>query len=202
MKLIWPENNKIQYLVGIDEVGRGPIAGPVTLGIFAIDKKSIKKLEGFLKEISLKDSKQLSHNKRVEIFKLVKKHKFIFSTVSLGANHVDKDGISKCIKKSISKLLKKYNCKNTHVRLDGSLRAPEDFIYQETIIKGDEKDPLIALASIMAKVTRDKYMVKLLSKYPKYGFEKHKGYGTKEHRNAIKQWGICDVHRRSYCSNI
>jgi ribonuclease HII len=98
--------------------------------------------------------------------------------------------------------LKKQSTFNTHIRLDGSLKAPKEFIHQETIIKGDEKDPLIALASIVAKETRDSYMVKLSSKYPKYGFEKHKGYGTKEHRVAVKKNGLTEVHRKSYCTNL
>lgn len=202
MKLNWPKNNKIKYLVGIDEVGRGPLAGPVTLGIFILDKKSLLKFNNFLKTISLKDSKQLSHIKRVEILNKLKATKFSFNTFSVSAKQIDKNGISHSIKFAIKNLLKKQSTLNTHIRLDGSLKAPAEFIYQETIIKGDEKDPLIALASIVAKETRDSYMVKLSSEYPKYGFERHKGYGTKAHRTAIKKRGLTGVHRKSYCSKI
>jgi len=202
MKLNWPKNNKIKYLIGIDEVGRGPLAGPVTLGIFILDKKSLLKFNNFLKTISLKDSKQLSHLQRIEIFKKIKTKNFFYGTFSVSAKQIDKNGISHSIKFAIKNLLKKQSTLNTHIRLDGSLKAPAEFIYQETTIKGDEKDPLIALASIVAKETRDSYMVKLSSKYPKYEFEKHKGYGTKAHRMAIKNHGLTEVHRKSYCSNI
>ena len=88
------------------------------------------------------------------------------------------------------------------VLLDGGLKAPREFIYQKTIIKGDEKELSISLASIAAKVTRDAYMTKLAKKYPAYGFEIHKGYGTKKHREAIKKHGPSEVHRMSFLGRI
>ena len=88
------------------------------------------------------------------------------------------------------------------VLLDGGLRAPKRFMYQKTIIRGDEKEYAIALASIMAKVTRDRKMVKLSKKYPLYGFNSHKGYGTKKHYEKIKKCGLCELHRRSFLKQL
>jgi ribonuclease HII len=90
------------------------------------------------------------------------------------------------------------------VLLDGGLRAPNEFTYQETIIKGDQKEKVIGLASILAKVTRDRYMDRLGKRpeYQKYGFTVHKGYGTKDHRQAIQKHGCTDIHRVTYCKNI
>ncbi len=119
---------------------------------------------------------------------------------------VDKIGISRAtmlvVKRSIKKLSSawKYDSQ-VEILLDGLLHAPAEY-KQKTIIKGDEKEPIISLASIIAKVTRDKYMTKLAETYPEYGFESHKGYGTKKHYESIKKYGISDVHRRSFLKNL
>jgi ribonuclease HII len=89
-----------------------------------------------------------------------------------------------------------------HILLDGGLKAPEEYMHQETIIKGDEKEPIIALASIAAKVLRDQMMEELAEVHPEYGFENHKGYGTNEHYKAIKKHGLTAYHRRSFLSNF
>ena len=123
-----------------------------------------------------------------------------FVVISVGNKTVDKIGIvsalNLCVKKCLEKLI--LLPEDTHIILDGSLYAPKIYKNQETIIRGDEKESLIAAASIVAKVSRDWYMSNLPEKYKVYGFEKHKGYGTKSHYAAIKEYGVSDIHRRSF----
>lgn len=122
-------------------------------------------------------------------------------SVSMVSNEIiDKRGISHAINLAIKRGLKKVvaNPKNSQILLDGRLFAPVEFKNQKTIIRGDEKETSIALASIVAKVTRDRYMVRLSKKFPKYGFGKHKGYGTRDHYKAIKKHGLTKFHRKSF----
>jgi ribonuclease HII len=96
----------------------------------------------------------------------------------------------------------KLNPERVDVRLDGLLRAPGEYVYQKSIVRGDAKEKVIGLASIVAKVTRDHHMVRLAKMYPEYRFEIHKGYGTLAHRKAIKKLGLSPVHRKNFCSRI
>lgn len=188
-----------KYYIGIDEVGRGPIAGPVT--VCAVLSFSGQELEDFK---GIKDSKKLTEKGREDWFRKIKKsraEKIVdFSVFSVGNRTIDKIGIVASIHLCILNCLKKLNSpeEETLVILDGGLKAPENYKYQETIIKGDEKEPLIAMASIVAKVSRDWHMSNLPEKYKGYSFDKHKGYGTKAHYEAIKNHGISDLHRRSF----
>jgi ribonuclease HII len=188
-----------KFLVGIDEVGRGPIAGPVAVGAFIfLTRKANKLFRG------VKESKQLSEEKREEWFVKIlraQKEKHVDFSVSFQSEKViDEEGISyaikKCLETSIKKL--KVNPTKTLVLLDGGLKAPIEYIHQKTIIKGDMKEQVIALASICAKVMRDRKMKRLGEKYPDYGFEMHKGYGTKAHYEAIMIYGLSSLHRRSF----
>jgi ribonuclease HII len=117
---------------------------------------------------------------------------------------IDTKGISPAIKKGIAECLKKLNASehDCEILLDGSLKAPQEFIFQKTIIKGDEKEYPIGLASIAAKVIRDRKMEQYAMKYPEYGFDVHKGYGTDSHRKMIKKHGPSKIHRRSFLKNI
>ena len=201
---------KPKYIIGVDEVGRGPIAGPVTVGAFVVsapDYASVRKLFRGVKE-----SKQLSEKKRQEWFakiESVRKSGLIdFAVVSIGEKIIDGRGLSHCLKIALRKTLNSLNMlKGTprdrcRVLLDGGLKAPAEFIDQQTIIKGDEKEILIALASICAKVTRDRRMCQYSLKYPQYGFHIHKGYGTRAHYDAVKAFGMCRLHRKSFLRNI
>ena len=109
-------------------------------------------------------------------------------------------GLSHCIKKAVRNVLDELatNPLEVEVRLDGSLFAPREFVFQRTIIKGDEKEPIISAASIIAKVTRDKMMEEFAREYPLYGFEEHKGYGTAAHKKAIRAYGATPIHRKSF----
>lgn len=188
-------------IVGVDEVGRGPLAGPVTVCAFGIQKKHydevLKRLAG------ITDSKKLTEKKRdffVEIIKGLKKEgKVEISISSVSAKVIDKDGISAALRAALNRSVKNItkNYKNPFIYLDGSLYADKKFS-QETIIKGDGKNWLIGSASVVAKVTRDTQMKNYAKKYPYYGFEQHKGYGTKKHYENIAQHGVCEIHRKTW----
>ncbi len=188
-----------KYYIGIDEVGRGPVAGPVT--VCALLSLSDQNLEGF-KEV--KDSKKLTEKGRKVWFKKIKEARdnnlIKFAVVSVNNKTIDKIGIVPSLSLCIKKCLEKLNTppEETYIILDGSLKAPKHYKNQKTIIRGDEKEPLIAMASIVAKVSRDWYVSNLPEKYMVYNFEKHKGYGTKAHYAALKEHGISDIHRRTF----
>jgi ribonuclease HII len=221
----------VKYIIGIDEAGRGPLAGPVAVGVCLVSAEMTRKsllaqVARFAKSESeksglkkLNDSKKLSVEKREMWFaqmcemqkvkdKTEKSKAFDFSVTLISNKIIDKRGLSFAIKKAMSDSLKKlqqtvhFKPSECLVLLDGGLRAPAEFIFQKTIIKGDEKEFAISLASIAAKVTRDAHMRKLAKKYPKYSFEIHKGYGTSKHIAAIKKEGITPTHRRSFLKNI
>lgn len=210
-------NKKIKYVVGIDEAGRGPLAGPVAVGaiLFYVPRsKQNEHAELFarraLKKLfpGARDSKKLSAKKREEIFAKIKEaerwNSLQYTVVNQSAKIIDKKGISWAIKNCIKKCLKelKVNPKRAMILLDGGIKAPEEFIYQKTIIGGDDKEIVISLASICVKVTRDAHMKKLAKKYPLYGLEKHKGYGTLRHRVAIQKHGPSKVHRKTFLKNL
>ena len=198
---------KRKYIIGVDEVGRGPLAGPVTVGAVAAKGKL-----NFLRGI--KDSKKLSAKQREEWTQKIKiynlKHKaFSFSLASVGPALIDKIGVSAAARLAVGRCLAKLNKKGFRCRaasrkilLDGSLYAPRTYLNQKTIIRGDEKIPLIAAASIFAKICRDKKMARLHEQFPKYRFDLHKGYGTKLHQRLVKKHGLCDIHRKSFCSRL
>lgn len=191
---------KQRWIIGIDEVGRGPLAGPITVAAVAATGNS-----KFWKNI--KNSKKLSPLKREEWNKKIRR-RFIYTIASVGPMIIDRIGINKAAKLAVRRVLKKlsgsWNLKagSCAIMLDGGLHAPKIYPRQETIIKGDERHPLIAAASIVAKVHRDAYMKRLHKKFPPYGFDRHKGYGTAFHRASLKTHGLSSVHRRSFCANI
>lgn len=193
-----------KHVAGIDEVGRGPLAGPLTLGLVVCKKSFLRIFKG------IRDSKKLSARKREEWFTRlnflknkkfwrVRKSKIKNLTVSVNNKTIDKIGLTKAAEICVSRLLKKAKVGlRTKIFLDGGLKAPKKYINQKTIIKGDEKIPIIAAASIVAKVTRDELMTRMAKKFPNYGFEFHKGYGTKLHFRKIKKYGISPIHRKTF----
>ncbi len=192
-----------KHLIGIDEVGRGPVAGPVAVCAAMVrfdnvrlKSKSVNKFKDLPK---LRDSKRLTEKGR-EVWYEVLKDNITFQLSYASAKEIDKKGIAVCIRSLIQKNLKKLNVKPEEVLilLDGSLKVPAEYIHQETIIGGDDKEPIISFASIYAKVERDRLMIRMARKYPQYGFERHKGYGTQLHMQAIKKHGISEVHRKTY----
>jgi len=202
-------------MLGVDEAGRGPLAGPVAVGVVAVP-------EGFdvaAEFPGVADSKKLSEKNREKIFALLEervargdaRYRVEFES----AETIDKEGIAVVIRRAVSRGVnalaecgsqfpRSQTSRNSqksdfdfHILLDGALRAPAEYA-QETIINGDELIPLISLASIAAKVTRDRLMVKLAEEYPQYEFETHKGYGTKAHYDMLQKHGLCVIHRRSF----
>jgi ribonuclease HII len=192
-------------IVGIDEVGRGPIAGPVAVCSFRCKPEFFKTIEI---DTPLRDSKKLSKKQREEWFAYLKKCKddgvcdYAVSFVS--SENIDKFGISPSIKKALAVSLGKVaaDSESVHIYLDGGLKAPEEYVNQQTIIKGDELHPVISCASIVAKVTRDRIMASHATEYPLYGFEKHAGYGTKAHYEAINKHGMTPLHRKTFLKAI
>jgi ribonuclease HII len=200
-----------RYIIGIDEVGRGPIAGPVAVCAFTCVMENYELLitNGVQEtKTKIKDSKKLSKIQREKWFKYLKECKekglcdFAVSYVS--SENIDKFGIVKSIKKALEVSLLKVATDVTEVfvYLDGGLKAPAQFLCQETIIKGDELHPVISCASIVAKVSRDRVMHNHAKEYPEYGFENHMGYGTRAHYEAIKKHGHTALHRKSFLKNI
>ncbi len=189
-------------IIGVDEVGRGPLAGPLAVGAFVASDRMLK--TNFSK---VKESKQLSREQREEWFAKIKKlsleKKVFYAVTFVSASVIDRIGLSKALRVAVASNLKKLDATvNTKIILDGSLYAPRKFKNQKTIIKGDEKEPLIALASVVAKVLRDKKMIRLSKKFPQYKFDIHKGYGTSLHYKMIKRHGISPIHRRSFLKNL
>ena len=189
----------MMWEVGIDEAGRGPLAGPVAVGLVRIPT-------GFdLRDVfpRLNDSKKLSEKVREELFGLLEERVVLgdlsYAVVLRDASTIDAQGIAVVIRDAIaeglSELLPEPGAAT--VMLDGALRAPALYT-QETIIKGDSRIPSIMLASIAAKVTRDRYMETMAKEYPQYQFERHKGYGTKLHQELLRTHGLCAIHRRSF----
>jgi ribonuclease HII len=188
-----------RWEVGVDEAGRGPLAGPVAVGVIAV-KEGYDILATFS---GLNDSKKLSEKKREVLFKILQeeiKNGNVRATVTLvSAARIDAKGIAPAVRHGVDMGVRKLlpDPRKGKVWLDGSLKAPEEYD-QETVIGGDGLIPAIMLASIAAKVTRDRMMQKLDSEYPLYGFAGHKGYGTKTHIDAIKMHGPCTEHRSSF----
>jgi ribonuclease HII len=195
-----------KLIVGIDEVGRGPVAGPVTVCAVIMSENNYKKFKKSELCNTLRDSKKLSEKKReqwfIQIIKWKKEKVLDFAIFNLSASSIDKFGIRSAIQKCLNKCLEKLNVPSesdrSKILLDGSLVAPDKYENQKTIIGGDDSEAIIALASIVAKVTRDKYMIEKSKQYPEYGIETHKGYGTRKHMEAIEKYGLSNFHRKSF----
>jgi ribonuclease HII len=189
-----------RYLIGVDEAGRGPLAGPVAVGVVKVPKR----LDISIHFPDARDSKVLTEKKREEIYKRMLEYKkrgeIDFVVVLASAKAIDQKGISRVVLENVYKGVLKLapDAKGVEIRLDGLLSAPTEY-KQQTIIKGDALEPVISLASIAAKVHRDRLMVRQARRYAGYGFEVHKGYGTKLHYKNIKKLGLSPLHRTTFC---
>ena len=187
----------LSTIVGIDEAGRGPLAGPVVAASAIVKNKNI-----FCSE-DIRDSKKLTPKKRLEIYNLLMKSSEIEWGIGIVSEKViDKVNVLEATKlameESVLNLRKKIKPKKINfLLLDGNFKINIDFS-QRSITKGDYKVFSIAIASIIAKVTRDKMMEKYHGQYPLYGFNRHKGYGTKVHFEALKKYGPCKIHRKTF----
>ncbi len=194
------------FLIGIDEVGRGPLAGPLCVGAFLVERKKLLAVHRALRGI--RDSKQLSEGEREvwlsKILVLEQGGWCRTSTAFIRSDTIDREGMADALHKAVARVLYKLSVSPARcfVLLDGTLRAPAIFQLQESIIGGDENEPLIATASIVAKVCRDRYMTLLGKRFPEYGFEEHKGYGTRKHYEALRKYGVCPIHRLSFLKGV
>ena len=192
-----------KFLVGIDEVGRGPLAGPVAVGAVAVPHDFDWDLVS-----GVRDSKKLTPRAREEWSKKLQNlrsaKKLDFSVSFSSVRMIDRSGIVFAIRSALAKCLKQLGAtpRNCEILLDGSLYAPKKFLAQKTIIHGDDLEPVISMASIVAKVWRDNLMRRMSVQYPKYGLDLHKGYGTLLHLQAIEKHGLSVLHRKSFCKRF
>lgn len=189
---------KTRYLLGIDEVGRGAIAGPVTVGFMLVN---ISDLENLKNLFPFEDSKKLSVKKRASFYQsIISEQKINAITQSMSANQIDKYGISRCLKECVSRGLEKLALDKVSTRIvaDFGLCIPDNYLDVIIEPKADQNHWIVAGASIYAKVMRDDYMTKLAIDYPNYYLENNKGYGTKKHLDSIARVGHSEVHRISW----
>lgn len=182
------------------------MAGPVCVGVVAIPSELYKAVLDDFVRLGVKDSKQLTASQRHDLFIALKEYSrddlLVFTKAFVHAHVIDAIGISRALKTGINRSLRRLEVDpgRSFVYLDGALKAPEQY-KQATIIKGDQKLPIISMASIVAKVTRDAFMHKMHFEYPEYGFDEHKGYGTSRHRAMIRRHGFSHLHRKTFCGN-
>ena len=177
-----------KYIAGVDEVGRGPLAGPVVSAAVIMPKDFY--IEG------VTDSKKLSEKKRIMYEKLILENAISVGISFMSEKVIDEINIYEASRKAMIDAISKLKVKPDIVLVDAMPLNID--IETESIIKGDEKSFMIACASVVAKQARDKYMDELSKIYPEYGFEKHKGYPTKAHKEALKKYGVLDIHRKTY----
>lgn len=181
-----------KYISGVDEVGRGSLSHCVTAGAVVIDRDLIDVYVKYAK-----DSKKLSEKKRIELYDLIMATSDC-SIESVDNVVIDEINILNATKIAMRRAIEGLN-RCDFALIDGNMDFGKDLsVPYRSIVKGDDTSTSIACASIIAKVTRDRFMVELSKQYPVYGFEKHKGYGTKQHREAIKMYGPCPYHRMSF----
>jgi ribonuclease HII len=178
-----------QRIAGVDEVGRGPLAGPVVAAAVILPREGIGE--------KLFDSKKISSKKREHLCKIILAEAQGIGIGIIGQEEIDRINILQATLKAMALAIDNLPIPPDFVLIDG-LHGPQIPIPQKPIRKGDQLCNSIAAASIVAKVTRDRMMWECHQKYPQYNFAKHKGYGTKEHRRAIEKFGICDLHRKTF----
>ena len=176
-------------MAGVDEAGRGPLAGPVMAAAVILKKDSYI--------TDLKDSKLLSQKRRRSLYKDITKQAIAWSTGAVDEEYIDKFNILRATKQAMAESIQSLSIAPDFVIID-ALKLPDVNIPQDSVIKGDKICASIAAASIIAKVARDNIMIQYDEIYPEYGFKDHKGYGTKKHIEAIRRFGLCPIHRKSF----
>lgn len=183
------EDLGIKYIAGVDEVGRGPLAGPVVVAAVILPLN--------LRIKGINDSKKLSLKKRNELYKIILNEALAVNVSFIDERVIDEINIYEATKKGMLEAISGLKIKPEHVLID-AMPLRELAIAHTSIIHGDALSASIGAASIIAKVTRDEYMNKMDIKYPNYGFKHHKGYCTKEHLEALEKYGPCEIHRKSF----
>lgn len=187
-------SKEVKYICGIDEAGRGPLAGPVVIAAVIMPRNSM--IEG------VNDSKKVSEKKREKLYEEITSSSIAWAVGIIDQNEIDDINILNATKKGLTQALTELEQRPDIILVDALTKIDTLGIPYESIIKGDAKSYSIAAASIVAKVTRDRIMRQWDEIYPQYGFEKHKGYGTAMHINAIKEYGPCPLHRKSFIKNF
>ena len=180
-------------ICGVDEAGRGPLAGPVCAAAVRLPVGVV--IPG------LDDSKKLTEKKREALYDVIKETAVSYGIAFASENEIDEMNILNATFLAMKRAVEKLGVKPDLALIDGN-QKPHTGINEVTVIKGDGKSMSIAAASVLAKVTRDRYMLELDKKYPQYEFKKHKGYGTKLHYEKILEYGISDVHRKTFLKNL
>ncbi len=186
--LLWKSG--YSFIAGIDEAGRGPLAGPVVAAAVIFPKQQ-PLLSG------IRDSKQLNHKNRKRLFSLIREHAIAMATGVVSQKTIDELNILQATLLAMQRAVENLPCRPDYLLIDGN-KAPESRIKGETLVSGDRFSMTIAAASIVAKVSRDEMMIKYDKMYPHYGFARHKGYPTRYHRNCIDKFGVCPLHRKTF----
>jgi ribonuclease HII len=187
-----------KYIAGVDEVGRGPVAGPIVAAAVILDLHSIENKDLLL---YINDSKKLSETMRENLSNIIKERALVYSIFELSSEEIDQKGIAYCNNEVLKQAVYNLSIKPELVLSDG-YPIKNCNIKNEFVVKGDSKSATIACASIIAKVYRDNLMKDYDKVFPGYGFSKHVGYGTKEHMDNINRLGLTSIHRRSFLKNI
>ena len=187
-------SNGVKLIAGIDEAGRGPLAGPVVVGIAIMPENSM--IEG------VNDSKKVSEKKREKLYDLITQEAIAWNVGIADQNEIDEINILNATKLALTRAIDGLKIKPDLILVDALTNINTLGIPYKSIIKGDAKEYSIAAASILAKVTRDRMMREQDETYPQYGFSGHKGYGTAKHIAAIKEYGPCILHRKSFIKNF
>ena len=187
-------NKGFEYICGIDEAGRGPLAGPVVVAGVIMPKDSM--IEG------VNDSKKVSEKKREKLYDVILDEAISYSVAIIGQDVIDEINILNATKQGVTTVVEELDVKPDLILVDALTHINTKGIPYDSIIKGDAKCYNIAAASIIAKVTRDRIMRQWDEIYPQYGFINHKGYGTAKHIEALKEYGPCPIHRRTFIKNF
>lgn len=180
-------------ICGIDEAGRGPLAGPVYAAAVILPPDCV--IDG------LNDSKKLTEKKREKLFDEIKEKALAYGIASADEKEIDEINILNATFLAMKRAVNSLSVKPDLALIDGN-QKPHTGIEEVTVVKGDAKSMSIAAASVLAKVSRDRFMLDMAEKYPQYEFERHKGYGTKLHYEKIAQYGVCEIHRRTFLKKI
>ena len=184
----------LKYIAGIDEAGRGPLAGPVVVGVAIMRPDSM--IEG------INDSKKISETKREKLYEKITEEAVDWSVGIVDQREIDEINILNATKKALTIALSNLKVKPDRIMVDALEHIDTLGIPYTSVIKGDAKIYSISAASILAKVTRDRIMKEYDEVYPEYGFSGHKGYGTAKHIQAIKEYGPCPLHRKTFIKNF
>ena len=187
-------NSGTKCICGIDEAGRGPLAGPVVVAAAIMPRYSM--IEG------VNDSKKVSEKKREELYEIITNEAIAYGVGIIDQKEIDRINILNATKEGLTMAIKELSVRPDLIIVDALTKIDTDGIAYRSIVKGDAKCYSIAAASIIAKVTRDRIMREWDKVYPEYGFEKHKGYGTSAHIAAIKEYGLCPIHRKSFTTHF